>query len=485
VSWLLDVRNLGLDVAGRPLLRDLSIQVGAGEAAALTGPSGAGKTLSALAILGLLPPGARVAAGEIRYDGRDLAALDHEARRRLRGRQIAMVFQEALSALHPTMTIGAQIGEMVSDSEALALLRRAGLRDAARCAASYPHELSGGERQRALIALALAGRPRLLIADEPTSALDPPLRREILDLLAELRRDLGLALLVITHDRSIASQLCDRVIAIASPPAVERRRVEPATPRGTGHGARLLEAKDLVVIKGARRILDGVDFTIDGGECVAIVGPSGSGKTTLARALLWLVEPNQGRVLFRGHQLGTLPAPALRRLRRRFQIVIQDPSAALDPRQRVGAAVAEPLEVHGLAAGDEAAAQARDLLGRCGLPSDAARRYPHEFSGGQRQRIALARAIAGGPDLLVADEPVSALDAPLRAQITELLAALRRAQGLALVVVAHDLALVERLADRVVFMHAGRVVEEGAVAEVLSRPRHPEARRWVEAGHLV
>jgi peptide/nickel transport system ATP-binding protein len=529
---LLEVRHLevAFPVAGRwlPVVRDASLTIHRGEMLGLVGESGSGKTLTALSVLRLVPPGARL-AGSIRLDGEDLLALPEPALRRIRGGRVGMIFQEPMTALNPVYTIGFQVAEAVRAhgrvsrrqalAEAVRLLDLVALPDARRRLGDYPHQLSGGQRQRVMIAMALACRPDLLLADEPTTALDVTLQAQILELLERLRRDLGLAVLLITHDLGVVAETCDRVVVMHAGQVVEEADVDtlfrapahpytrgllaavprlgaPPAPGGTreGRGAAAsalvtAAASALVEIEGLRkeypvrrglfqrrhgtvRALDGVDLAVRRGESLALVGESGSGKTTLGRCMIRLVEPTSGRVRFDGEDLTALAPRELRRRRRRFQMVFQDPYGSLDPLQRVEEIVGEPLAVHG-GPRRERAGRVEELLESVGLGTAMASRFPHELSGGQRQRVGIARALASGPDLLVADEPISALDVSVRAQVLDLLAGLKERLGLTLVLIAHDLAAVEQVADRVAVMYLGRMVELGAREAVFARPLHP------------
>jgi peptide/nickel transport system ATP-binding protein len=508
-------------------VRGASLAVHRGEMVGLVGESGSGKTLTALSVLRLLPPNARV-AGRVRLGGSgggDLLTLPERAMRRVRGGRIGFVFQEPMAALDPIYSIGFQIGEALrahplqddrrmsrheAREEAVRLLDRVALPDARRRLGDYPHQLSGGQRQRVGIAMALAARPDLLLADEPTTSLDVTLQAQVLELLARLRAELGLAVLLITHDLGIVAETCDRVAVMHRGEVVETADAEtlfrapahpytrfllaslpaagapvhapaPPTPPGTPP---LAEAagltRDFPVrrgllqrTRGVVRAVDRVDLTIRRGECLALVGESGSGKTTLGRCLIRLLEPTAGRIVFAGEDLLALRPRRLRALRRRFQMVFQDPYGSLDPRQRVGSVLAEPLALHTRLRPPERATRVSELLEAVGLDPALAGRWPHELSGGQRQRVGIARALAAGPDLLIADEPVSALDVSLRTQVLDLLAGLRARLGLALLFISHDLTAVERLADRVAVLYLGRVVEEAAREDLFRRPLHP------------
>src|SRR5215210_207484 len=466
-GWLRVVRGVSLDVAP-------------GEIAGLVGESGSGKTLTALSILRLVPPPARV-SGRIRLAGAgDLLALPERELRRVRGGRVGFIFQEPMSALNPVYTIGFQIAEAVRAhrgisrkealGEAVRLLDRVALADARRRIGDYPHQLSGGQRQRVGIAMALASGPDLLLADEPTTALDVTLQAQILELLDGLRADLGLSVLLITHDLGIVAERCDRVAVMHQGEIVEEAEVgelfaaprhgytrallgaltpgpSPASGRGEKVSDSLASVRQLSKTcpvrrglfrkqLGTVRAVDRVDLEIRRGECLALVGESGSGKTTLGRCLIRLIEPTSGSVVFDGEDLLALRPRELRARRRRFQMVFQDPWGSLDPRQRVGSIVAEPLDVHERIPRAEIDRRVAELLTAVGLDPAFAARGPHQLSGGQRQRVGIARALAAGPDLLVADEPVSALDVSIRSQILDLLAGLRERLGLSLLFVS-------------------------------------------------
>jgi peptide/nickel transport system ATP-binding protein len=526
---LLEIRDLEVSFTGRggpvPVVRGVALDVAPGEIVGLVGESGSGKTLTALSILRLLPAAAR-ASGRIHLAGAgDLLALPEKELRRVRGGRVGFVFQEPMSALNPLYTVGFQIAEAVrahrrvsrreAQAEAVRLLDRVGLGGARRRSGDHPHQLSGGQRQRVGLAMALAAGPDLLLADEPTTALDVTLQAQILELLDDLRADLGLSILLITHDLGIVAERCDRVAVMHRGEIVETAEVGelfraprhsytrallqalslPSSPspgeggkggreRGPGGEGPLAAARGLSRFfpvrrglfrrqQGTVRAVDRVDLEIRRGECLALVGESGSGKTTLGRCLIRLVEPTSGSVVFDGQDLLALAPRQLRALRRRFQMVFQDPWGSLDPRQRVGAMVAEPLAVHERLGKDEIERRVAGLLTAVGLEPAFAERWPHQLSGGQRQRVGIARALAAGPDLLVADEPVSALDVSIRGQILDLLADLRERLGLSLLFVSHDLGAVARLADRVAVLYLGRVVELAPAGALFQRPLHP------------
>ncbi|ULB11612.1 ABC transporter ATP-binding protein [Cereibacter azotoformans] len=508
----------------RPLVSGLSFTLARGETLAIAGESGSGKSITSLAIMGLLPPPAvRITGGRIRLGRTELTDLPESRMRAIRGDRVAMIFQEPMTSLNPVLTIGTQLAEAIRAHEtvskaeararALEALRSVRLSQPERRLDQYPHELSGGMRQRVMIAMALALRPELLIADEPTTALDVTVQREVLDLLRDLQRELGTAIILITHDMGVVAEMADRVIVMrdgrmveegpvrqifADPQADYTRALLAAVPRmGAGRGRPPVEAEpiarlsDLQVrfdLKGgllgrtqARvHAVEHVSFDIRRGETFALVGESGCGKSTIAKAMVGLV-PHEGRIEIGGQTLGTLDAAGRKALRRRVQIVFQDPMAALDPRMRIGDLIAEPLVIHGIGTPDERRARVGDLLTRVGLSPAQMERYPHEFSGGQRQRICIARALALQPELIIADESVSALDVSVQARVLDLLAALKREFGIALLFISHDMAVVENVSDRVAVMYLGQIVEMGSRDQVFGNPRHPYTRRLIEA----
>ncbi|MFE7531479.1 ABC transporter ATP-binding protein [Kitasatospora sp. NPDC057542] len=522
---LVDVRDLVVDFpVGDGHVRavdGVGFTLEAGQALGIVGESGSGKSTVAYGLLGLhRGTGARI-GGSVRVAGVDAVTAEGEELRRLRGGLAAMVFQDPLSALDPYYAVGDQIAEVVrvhrdvsrrdARARAVEVLDRVGIADAARRSRSRPHEFSGGMRQRVLIAMALACEPRLLVADEPTTALDVTVQAQILDLLHELRAETGAGLVLVTHDLGVVAGSVDRVLVMKDGRAVEHGPVtevlgaprEPytrallsAVPRvdapealagpagstGPVEGDVLLEAVDLrreFATRGglARRAapvtaVDGVSLTVRAGETLGIVGESGSGKTTLGRMLVRLLEPTGGRLHYRGRDIGALGEKELRPIRRELQMVFQDPVSSLNPRRSIGESVADPLRVAGESDERRIRTRVGDLLERVGLDADWYHRYPHEFSGGQRQRVGIARALAPRPRLIVCDEPVSALDVTTQAQVVELLGELQRDLGLALVFIAHDLAVVRQVSDRVAVMRAGRIVEQGDADAVYDSPRH-------------
>ncbi|GAA2733775.1 ABC transporter ATP-binding protein [Actinocorallia aurantiaca] len=487
----LEVRGLGVAFGGRRVVRGLSFDVAAGETVALAGASGAGKSATALALLGLLPRGAR-AEGEIRLLGRPLSGLRERDWSRIRGRDIAMVFQDPLAALSPAFTVGAQVAEAVrahaarrgARARAAELLESVGIPSARHRA--YPGELSGGMRQRVLIAMAVAHRPAVLVADEPTASLDPLTRDQILDLLRDLCAASGTALLLISHDAEVIARQAARVLTLGDGRPSGTPRGPAAAPfsrglaskqedmsggggrgdeeegaqapaeregRAARAGAAVLVVRGLGRRRGAVGVLDGVALEVGEGEIVGLSGASGAGKTTLLREVLLLERPQEGRIEVCGRDVAGLSRTARRELRGLVQPVFQDPWASLNPRMTVRQIVAEPLRVHGL----PVPGRVEELLELVELPEEMAERHPRALSGGQRQRVAIARALAPSPRLLLADEPVSALDARAKAGITELLGGLRDRLGLACLLVSHDEDVLAELADRVLVLRDGRI----------------------------
>ncbi|MER6192814.1 ABC transporter ATP-binding protein [Streptomyces cyaneofuscatus] len=520
---LVEVAGLTVDFGSVRAVDGLSFTLEAGGALGVVGESGSGKSASAYALLGLhRGTGARV-GGTVKVAGTDVNAADDAGLRALRGAKAAMVFQDPLSSLDPYYPVGDQIAEVyrvhhrasrkAARARAVEVLDRVGIPDAARRSRLRPHEFSGGMRQRALIAMALACEPRLIVADEPTTALDVTVQAQILDLLHTLRQETGMGLLLVTHDVGVAAESVDDVLVmrdgrevergpvarvlgspreaytkelLAAVPRVETRRVVPVpAPRVAEDAAPLLEAVDLrrEFGRGSGKVaaVGGVSLTVHAGQTLGIVGESGSGKTTLGRMLVRLLDPTAGRLRYGGTEIGSLSEKELRPFRRELQMVFQDPVASLNPRRSVGESVADPLR----AAGERDEGRVRDrvgaLLERVGLDPAHFERYPHEFSGGQRQRIGIARALAAEPKVIVCDEPVSALDVTTQAQVVALLAELQRELGIGLVFIAHDLAVVRQVSDRVAVMRGGLIVEQGGADEVYGDPRDPYTKQLLAA----
>jgi ABC-type glutathione transport system ATPase component len=518
VSALLAIEGLTVTLplgADRPFaVEGLTLSVGHNEILCIVGESGSGKSVTAQAIMGLLPKGQlRASAGAIRYGGQDLLRLPEPALRRLRGASISMIFQEPMAALNPVLTVGEQIAEAVRAHEPArksdlyrrieALLQSVGLPDPPLLRRVHPHRLSGGQRQRVMIAMALALSPNLLIADEPTTALDVTTQAQILRLLKEIQAQRHMGILFITHDFGVVAEIGDRVAVMRNGRLVEEGRARDvlnaprhhytraliaAVPRlVTGRAPAPSSSQCVLRVRGlsktyasgrslfrpGRRVVavDGIDLAINRGETLGVVGESGSGKSTLARLIVRLIGADAGVIDFHGIDLRPLGRRALRPFRRRIQMVFQDPLGSLNPRWSVG----DILAAGPLANGEsrtKALRRAAELLELVGLEPAAVRRFPHEFSGGQRQRIGIARALALEPELLIADEPVSALDVSVQAQVLTLLDSIRRRLDLAMLLITHDLRVAAQVCDTVAVMRRGRLVEYAPAAELFARPRH-------------
>ncbi|WP_210489718.1 ABC transporter ATP-binding protein [Microvirga antarctica] len=497
-------------------LEDVSLALRPNEILCVVGESGSGKSMMAGAILGLLPDDVYATAGKVVLEGENLLAFSDEALQKIRGARIGMIFQEPMTALNPLLTIGDQIAEMfethtdlgagIIRDRVLDLLRDVHIPDPEAARRAYPHELSGGQRQRAMIAMALALEPRLLIADEPTTALDVTTQAQILKLIRELQQRKGTAVLFITHDFGVVAEIADRVAVMQKGRLVEEgladdvlnhpqhsytraliAAVPPLLPppaQQTGSDIILrIEHVSKTYRKGgllarSRRVthaVNDVTLSLPRGGTLGIVGESGSGKSTLARCMVRLLDPDKGSIWLGDTDLATLSRKDMRAATQRIQMVYQDPFASLNPRRRAGELVAQGPIIHGES---RALAQARvkELFALVGLDPDSTERFPHEFSGGQRQRIGLARALALNPEVLVADEPVSALDVSVQAQVLRLLADLRSRLGLSMIFITHDLRVAAQICDRIAVMKDGAVVEEGLTADVFTAPRHPYTR---------
>ncbi|MFC6688272.1 ABC transporter ATP-binding protein [Jhaorihella thermophila] len=518
---LLSISDLSLEIGALPVLKGVSLSVAPGEIVAVTGESGSGKSMTALSVMGLLPERA-VTRGAIRLGDRDLLALDEDAMCAIRGRDIGMVFQEPMTALNPVRTIADQVMETI-------LIHRAMARDAARDRARevldrvglpadrfppsrYPHELSGGQRQRVVIAMAIALRPKLLIADEPTTALDVTTQAQILDLLKGLVADYGMGMLMITHDLAVVADMADRIVVMrrgqvveagstrallanmrhpytrmlfeASVHAVDLPDPPPPAPllqvKGVSRDYRLPRRR-LFRDPGHFRAVRNVSFVLNRGERLGLVGESGCGKSTLTRAILGLEPVQEGEILLDGEPVWTGHRPNLA-VRRKMQVVFQDPYGSFNPRHRVERLITEPFHLlDDPPKGAARRAAVAEALRAVGLSPEDAGKYIHEFSGGQRQRIAIARALIIRPELILFDEAVSALDVSVRAQILDLLADLCREYDLTYIFISHDLSVVRSVTDRVLVMKAGEIVEEGATEDVFSAPRHPYTRALIAA----
>ncbi|TNC26968.1 ABC transporter ATP-binding protein [Amycolatopsis alkalitolerans] len=516
---LLEISDLSVAFGGTNAVRGASLSLAPGERIAVVGQSGSGKSTTAHAIMGLLPGSGRVTGGTIRWRDEDITDPGEKRLRRLRGREIGLVPQDPMSNLNPVSRVGRQVAETLlahricgrgeAWARAVDLLGQAGIAEPARRARQYPHEFSGGMRQRVLIAIGLACRPDLLIADEPTSALDVTVQRQILDHLEKLTRELGTALLLVTHDLGLAADRADRIVVMSEGEVVETgparevltaprhsytQRLVAAAPSLSGATRAAESTSDLVLevsnvskeyrIRGRGgllRAVDDVSFTVGRGRTTAIVGESGSGKTTTARMVLGLVPATAGTIRLDGAEVVGLRGARLKAARKAMQPVFQDPYASLDPMWTVERLITEPLRTFGI--GDRPARRARvaELLDQVALPSSVTHRYPNELSGGQRQRVAIARALALGPRLVVCDEAVSALDVLVQDQILSLLSSLQRELGLSYLFISHDLAVVRSLAHEVLVMKDGRVVEHGPVDEVLTSPADDYTRQLLDA----
>ncbi|TWD50654.1 peptide/nickel transport system ATP-binding protein [Agrobacterium vitis] len=550
---VLTVENLTtsflVDGQWKSVVRDVSFSVKPAETVAIVGESGSGKSVTSLSIMRLLPPAMSRVAGRVLLDGRDLLTLPETEMRKVRGADVAMIFQEPMTSLNPLFTVGDQISEALlchttmsvaeARAETIRLLDKVRIPSAASRLDDYPHQLSGGMRQRVMIAMALALKPKLLIADEPTTALDVTIQGQILDLIKLLQDEEGTSVLFITHDMGVVAEIADRTVVmyrgeqvemgttkdifrhgqhpytrallgavpvLGSLGAFERPVRFPVIDAETGaagetvevadtvqsHAVPVLQVKDLVKrfdihsglfgrLTGRVHAVENVSFDLMAGETLSLVGESGCGKSTTGRALLRLIEPDSGSVMVEGRDILSLPKHDMRILRKSVQMIFQDPFASLNPRMTVGAAIAEPYLEHKMGTAAQAREVVADLLTKVGLSPDMAKRYPHEFSGGQRQRICIARALALEPKVIVADESVSALDVSVKAQVVNLMLDLQQSLGLAFLFISHDMAVVERVSHRVAVMYLGEIVEIGPRASVFGNPAHSYTRKLMAA----
>ena len=552
-SPILSVSNLttSFRVEGlwKPVVRNISFDIKPQETLAVVGESGSGKSVTALSIMRLTPPSSSKIEGSIKLNGKELLTLPDAQMREIRGNDIAMIFQEPMTSLNPVLTIGFQIAEALilhrglsrseAEAETVRLLEKVKIPSAKSRFHEYPHRFSGGMRQRVMIAMALACKPKLLIADEPTTALDVTIQAQILELIKQLQHEEGMSVLFITHDMGVVAEIADRTVVMyngdeietgptenifASPQKPYTKALLSAVPRlgsmegkvrpmrfpvvdkATGESDIPTEVPDTVQaaerpvlevaglttrfeirsgllssVKGRVHAVENVSFSLKAGETLALVGESGCGKSTTGRSVLRLVEPLSGSVLLDGVDVLKLNQGELREQRKRMQMIFQDPFASLNPRMNVGAAIAEPLLINNLASRSEARDKVADLLKRVGLLPEMANRFPHEFSGGQRQRICIARALAVEPRLIVADEAVSALDVSVKAQVVNLMLDLQARMGLGYLFISHDMAVVERVSHRVAVMYLGEIVEIGPREAIFGNPQHPYTKRLLAA----
>ena len=525
---LVKVENLNVVLNdGTPLLKDVSFDIQHGETFAFLGESGSGKSLTALSIARLLGDNIRFRSGKVWFDGQDLLQLSELEMQRIRGRRMAFIFQEPMTAMNPVMTAGRQITEVLrlhrkmssadAKQTAFELLADVGLFDSKRVFTAYPHELSGGMKQRVMIAMALAGDPDLLIADEPTTALDVTVQAQVLELLRSLQSKIKMTLLFISHDLSLVSNIADRLAVMQAGrivditetrlffqqpkhqysrhlidviPTIDKRGkslsgkalLEQREP-DTSADDTLLEVRDLKVYFPVRsglfnrtaswvKAVDGVSLSLTKGQTLAIVGESGSGKTTVAKAILRLVDPYDGSIHFAGRRIDTLRRSDLRTYKRKVQMVWQDPFSSLNPKMQIGELIKEGMYVQNSRQTDgQMTERVIELLSEVGFSADIVNRYPHEFSGGQRQRLCIARALAVEPELLICDEPTSALDVSVQAQILDLFQDLQRRHGLSYLFITHDIAIVSYMAHTIAVMNKGEIVEYGSAVSVLNAPQ--------------
>jgi peptide/nickel transport system ATP-binding protein len=552
-SPILSVSNLttSFRVEGqwKSVVRNLSFDIKPKETLAVVGESGSGKSVTALSIMRLTPPGSSKIEGSIKLNGKELLTLPDSEMRHIRGNEIAMIFQEPMTSLNPVLTIGFQIAEALilhrglsrseAEAETIRLLEKVRIPAAKSRFHEYPHRFSGGMRQRVMIAMALACKPKLLIADEPTTALDVTIQAQTLELIKTLQEEEGMSVLFITHDMGVVAEIADRTVVMYNGDEVETGATEdifaspkkpytkalisavprlgsmigkarpmrfPVVDRATGESDVPTEVPDTVkaaerpvlevaglttrfeirggllsAVRGRVHAVENVSFSLKAGETLALVGESGCGKSTTGRSVMRLIEPLAGSVLLDGVDVLKLNQTELREQRKRMQMIFQDPFASLNPRMNVGTAVAEPLLINNLATRNEARDKVADLLKRVGLQPEMANRFPHEFSGGQRQRICIARALAVEPRLIVADEAVSALDVSVKAQVVNLMLDLQARMGLGYLFISHDMAVVERVSHRVAVMYLGEIVEIGPRESIFQNPQHPYTKRLLAA----
>jgi len=514
MTTLVDIQNLTVSFGKTTAVRDVSFKIKQGEIVCLVGESGSGKSVSALALMGLLPDVATKQAKKIEFDGKDLMNLSQSEFRKLRGREMSMIFQEPMTSLNPVFKVGEQVAEVLAihtdmnaaerKARVIELFKTVRIDNPERRYHAYPNQMSGGQRQRVMIAMALAMNTKLLIADEPTTALDVTVQGEILKLLKELQKKFKLSVLFITHDFGVVEALGDRVVVMqhgnvmeegtvksvmSKPKDAYTKKLLAAMPKFKPHAPfkgkknALLKVTDMRKVFNVRKgglfskpevfeALKGVSFEMYKGETLGVVGESGCGKSTLARCIIGLYQPDGGEAIFKGENIATQKGKGLKETRRHMQMVFQDPFSSLNPRMRIGESVAEGLRAHNIMPAAERETFVKQLLKDCGLPEDSYDRYPHQFSGGQRQRICIARALSLKPDLIIADEPVSALDVSVQKQILALFQDLKKKYNLSYVFISHDLRVVSEICERVLVMQGGEIVEQGNTKDVFLKPKH-------------